>query len=222
MESQTRTSRNPRRRSVLMALLIGGVGIIAYQATQLTWYKGAFLNGEQWTWVPLSPLDLATLGLIPTPTGASPALYTVFGYPAPQAWIVAAVVLGLLAVATRLGVVALFGAGAVWMARQAAEGLAVTLNSSAEVQGRFYIDGHALPQFLDWTWVLMAALILTACQITYAAHVARREALAAGEDVEHNLLDTFHAVQVSAMQRMQTAGKNADHVAEVKTPTSTS
>jgi hypothetical protein len=209
VESPKVSGRGAQRRSIGIAVLVVAAGVLAFQATQFSWFSGAFLSGESWTWVSLSPSALSTVGTVPGPTGPVPALYTVFGMQAPGAWVLVAVALGLIATLTRLGVLSLLGVGAAWMARSAAVSLEPILSSAGDVPGRFVLDGSGYAQFIDWTWVLLGLLVVSAAQITYAGHVRRRAAVAAGEDVDANLLDLFHSVQTSAVSRLQSAGQDA-------------
>lgn len=215
--------RTPRRRSLLLALALVVAGFFAWRATQDPWYLGAFKDGKSWEWVALDPATLSTYGIIPSPTGERPPLYTVFGVPAPVAWILAATAVGLLAHVTRLGLLALAGVGAAWMARASVFSLGGQLTSTEQLAERFVPDGSAMMQFADWTWVVMGLLVLSAAQITYSAHVERREQVAAGEEPEPNLLDTFAQVQTAAVTRMaRPSGKQETKSGSASTTATTS
>lgn len=189
------------RRNVGEALAILSFGVLALQATTQVWYSVTAVTNDATSVLYLTPQQLSTVGLLPAPAGMVPAVYTVFGMNAPQAWLLVATVLGITSVMSRLGILSLFGIGAAWMGRSAFLSMQSNIANS-EVASQFARWGDAASHFSFWTWLVLAALLLSAVRITYAGHLRRRASLAAGEEVPANLLDTFHAVQASAVTRM--------------------
>lgn len=193
--------RTPERRSMLLAVLMLLVTYGAYRASTFPWFQGAWKEGGEWTWADLTPEALATLGVVPSPTGDRPAMYEIAGMPAATTWILVAALAGLLAFISRLGILALIGVGAVWMARTSAIFAQEILFDSEQLTGRI-VETAGLNTYLDWCWLLMGSLLVLAAQITYAGHRHRKAQKAAGLEQDEALVDTFEGMQASLLARL--------------------
>ena len=208
------TKRSPERRSMLLAGILLLVGFGAYQASHQAWFLGAYKVKGAYEWVPLDPATLATMGMVESPTGPRPAMYELLGMPASTTWILVAVGVGILAFVSRLGLLALVGVGAAWMGRTSALFAQETLTRGEDLAARVQETPAGLSTYLDWLWILMAVLVLLAGQVTYAAHVRRKQAVARGLEDEPGMLDTLEGVQAAALTRLartspKTSGRTA-------------
>lgn len=206
-QDQAAPTRGPERRSLLMAGLVLLVTYGAYQASTGVWFQGAFKESKKWTWVDLTPESLSTLGVVPSPTGGRPAMYEIAGMPAATTWVLVAAIAAILAFVARLGILALIGVGAAWMARSSALFAQELLLRSEELNGRV-VETAGLATYLDWCWLLMGSLVLLAVQITYAARRRRKAQEAAEEAQDEGMLDTLEGIQASLLARLARTSPN--------------
>ena len=196
-------------RNIVCLVLVFTFAALAYHAASRTWYVAALVVNGQPEVIRLGPAQLAGVGLLPSPAGPVPVTYTLFGTNAPQAWMFAALLLGVVSVVTNLGVISLFGVGAAWMGRSSFSSIEANIANSP-IASQFRLEGDGVASYVFWSLLLTFTLLMSAVAITYAGHVRRRIATAAGEEVPVNLLDTFHSVQTSTVNRMASAPKSTD------------
>ena len=197
------------RRNVIGFVAVFAFAALAFQAAAKPWYIAALIVNGQPDVLRLGPAQLANVGLLPGPAGPVPVTYTLFGWNAPQAWIAVALLLGVVSVVTNLGVLSLFGVGAAWMGRASFSSIQANIADSP-IDSQFRLEGDGAASYVFWAEILAFVLLVSAVSITYAGHVRRKIATAAGEEVPVNLLDTFHSVQTSAVNRMAAAPKATD------------
>lgn len=201
--------RGPRRRAAAIAALAALAGMGAWNSLQSVWFTGAFTENGNVVWSKLTVNELANHGMIQAPTGTVTATYTIFGMPAPQAWLL--IGLGLLGISVllRLSLFSLVGVAMVWISRTAAVAAETALMAPA-AGGRFVRSGNEFTNYLDLCWVVMGIGLVLAVQLTYASAVERRNAEREGRTLEPGVLDTFQAMGESFTDRLnRTPRQNA-------------
>lgn len=195
--------RDPYRRAAFIVLLLGGSVYMAWRSTTQAWFTMTTLEGP----VDLTLSQVATLNVVSSPVGGQPAVYAVFGVPAPLGWLVIGMLLAGTSFVLRLSVLGVLAIGASWMAR-AATVSAYTLLIGPTGQGNFSLAADGLTGYLGWVWAAMLLELVLAVQLTYARYREKQAAIARGEDHVGGLLETVHTVQAVALGRFGREKRN--------------